>query len=54
LPTICQFFEQLNTCAAGLPATIIGSGCASPKPERGQNPLEPGRVNGLLRLSATQ
>src|SRR5713101_9097153 len=50
LPTICQLFEQLNTCAAGLPATIIGSACASPKPERGQNSLEPERVNGLLRL----
>jgi len=44
LPTICQLFEQPNSCAGGLPATISGSGCASPKPERGQDFVEPGHV----------
>jgi hypothetical protein len=33
LPTICQLLEQPNNYTAGLPVTVIGSGCVSPKPE---------------------
>ena len=40
LSTICQLLERPSTWSVGLPATIIVVGCASPKPEWGQNSLE--------------